>query len=114
VGGRSHKESEVTHLHLDVKDTSLLLNLLLDSRHGQVEDRQALGALQGGRCHHVARGSDQVDLPEVDRVSLVHIYSITCSHLPPYFSLSGIEQECSRSPHSAPAYKYVSDAVLIP
>lgn len=58
-----HGETEVTHLHLDVKDASLLLNLLLDSCHGLVEDRQALCALQSGRCHHVARGSDQVDLP---------------------------------------------------
>lgn len=58
-----HGETEVTHLHLDVKDASFLLNLLLDSSHGLVKDRQALCALQSGRCHHVARWSDQVDLP---------------------------------------------------
>lgn len=51
------------HLHLDIEDTSLLLDLLLDSSHGLIEDRQALCALQSGRCHHVTRGSNQVDLP---------------------------------------------------
>lgn len=60
------KKSEIIHLHLDVKDTPLLFNLLLDSSHGLVEDREALCALQGGRRHHVARGSDQVDLQKVN------------------------------------------------
>lgn len=50
------------YLHLDVKNAPLLLNLLLDSCHGLVEDRQALRALQSGGGHHVAWRSDQVDL----------------------------------------------------
>lgn len=50
------------YLHLDVKDAPLLFNLLLDSCHGLVEDRQALRALQSGGGHHVTRWSDQVDL----------------------------------------------------
>lgn len=50
------------YLHLDVKNAPLLLNLLLDSCHGLVEDRQALRALQSGGGHHVTWRSDQVDL----------------------------------------------------
>lgn len=56
------KNNNLYYLHLDVKDASLLLNLLLDSSHGLVEDRQALRALQSGGGHHVTRRSDQVDL----------------------------------------------------
>lgn len=63
----AREASGVTHLHLDVKDAPLLLNLLLDGRHGLVEDGQALRALQSGRGHHVAGGSDQVDLPSRGR-----------------------------------------------
>ena len=65
------RQTEVAHLHLDVKDASLLLNLLLDSSHGLVEDRQALCALQSGRGHHVARGCDQVDLARTSRIGLI-------------------------------------------
>lgn len=52
----------VNYLHLDIKDPSLLLNLLLDGCHGLVKDRQALCALQSGCGHHIARWSNQVDL----------------------------------------------------
>lgn len=60
------------HLHLDVEDAPLLLDLLLDGGHGLVEHRQPLCALQGGRRHHVARGSDQVDLSEGDTRRFTH------------------------------------------
>lgn len=59
---KKRKEKEIIHLHLDIKHAPLLFNLLLDSSHGLVENREALCALQGGRRHHIARGSDQVDL----------------------------------------------------
>lgn len=50
------------YLHLDVKNAPLLLNLLLDSCHGLVEDRQPLRALQSGGGHHVTWRSNQIDL----------------------------------------------------
>lgn len=53
------------YLHLDVKDASLLLNLLLDGSHGLVKDRQALCALQSGCGHHIARWGNQVDLSKI-------------------------------------------------
>lgn len=55
----------IIYLHLDVKDTSLLLNLLLNGSHGLVKDRQALCALQSGRGHHIARWSNQVYLSKI-------------------------------------------------
>lgn len=57
---------KVSHLHLDVEDAPLLLDLFLDGSHGLVQDRQTFCALQGGGRHHVARRSDQVDLRQQD------------------------------------------------
>lgn len=56
------EKSAFHYLHLDVKNTPFLLNLLLDRGHGLVEDRQALRALQSGGGHHITRWSNQVDL----------------------------------------------------
>lgn len=77
----------MAYLHLDVKDTSLLLDLLLDGSHGLVQNRQSLCALQSGRCHHVTRRSDQVNLQTQDHISFydlkVELESIrTLSYIP--------------------------------
>lgn len=52
----------ISHLHLNVEDTSLLFDLLFNDSHGLIEHRKALCALQCGCGHNVTRRGDQVDL----------------------------------------------------
>lgn len=53
---------KVSHLHLDIEDSSFLLNPLLYGGHGLVEHRQTLCALQSRGGHDISRWCDQIYL----------------------------------------------------
>lgn len=69
--------SSTSHLHLNIKDSSFLLDPLFDGSHGLVEHGQSLCALQCGRGHDVPWWCDQVDLYMEIYMAFLYI----CHHL---------------------------------
>lgn len=60
---------KVSHLHLDIEDSSFLLNPLLYGGHGLVEHRQTLCALQSRGGHDISGWCDQIYLKKKQHVS---------------------------------------------
>lgn len=50
--------TERADLHLDIEDSSFLLNLLLNDGHSLVEHGETLSSFQSGGGHHIPWGSN--------------------------------------------------------